>query len=127
MANHLEDHLNLYRKIDIALDTFNYNSHTTGSDYLRHGVPFVSKIGKSFPARVGASLLNTIGLQELICDSQDEYKETINHLISDVSYLKKVKAKLKRNILKTSLFNPKEFAKELESTYSKAVTNYLKK
>ena len=122
-----EEHLERIKLTDIALDTFNYNSHTTGSDYLRHGVPFVSKIGKSFPARVGASLLNAIGLQELICDSQAEYKETITHLISDPSYLKKIKAKLKRNISKTNLFNPREFARELESAYSKAVINFLKK
>ena len=60
------DHVARLQLADIALDTFPYTSHTTGSDALLAGVPLVTKLGDTFASRVAASLLHAVGLPELV-------------------------------------------------------------
>ena len=71
----LDKHLARHSLGDIFLDTFNYNAHTTASDALWAGMPLVTFAGKSFSSRVSASLLNSLGLNELICSTEKQYFE----------------------------------------------------
>jgi predicted O-linked N-acetylglucosamine transferase (SPINDLY family) len=61
-----EDHLARYRLADLFLDTLPYGAHTTGSDALWAGLPLLTCRGETFAGRVGASLLDAIGLPELV-------------------------------------------------------------
>jgi predicted O-linked N-acetylglucosamine transferase (SPINDLY family) len=67
------DHLARHRLADLFLDTLPYNAHTTASDALWAGLPVLTPIGNSFAGRVAASLLNGMGLPELITRSPEEY------------------------------------------------------
>src|SRR5262249_6669559 len=69
------DHLARYRLADLFLDTLPYNAHATASDALWAGLPVLTQIGETFAARVASSLLNAIGLKELITASQHDYQE----------------------------------------------------
>ena len=62
----LEDHLARHRLADLFLDTLPYNAHTTASDALWAGLPVLTCMGNAFAGRVAASLLNAIGLPELV-------------------------------------------------------------
>ena len=62
----MDEHLARYALADIFLDTFNFNAHTTASEALWAGLPVVTKLGKSFAARVAGSLLTALGLQNLL-------------------------------------------------------------
>jgi predicted O-linked N-acetylglucosamine transferase (SPINDLY family) len=64
-----EDHLARHRLADLFLDTLPYNAHTTASDALWAGLPLVSCRGETFAGRVSASLLDAIGLPELVTGS----------------------------------------------------------
>ena len=79
----LEEHLGRLRHADLFLDTFNFNAHTTASDALWAGIPVVTKIGKSFAARVAGSLLNAIELPELITTTEKEYEALALSLATD--------------------------------------------
>jgi predicted O-linked N-acetylglucosamine transferase (SPINDLY family) len=70
----LEDHLARHRLADLFLDTLPYNAHTTASDALWAGLPVLTCVGSTFAGRVAASLLNAIGLPELITNSLDDYE-----------------------------------------------------
>ncbi|MGL1180827.1 hypothetical protein ACSTLD_24060, partial [Vibrio parahaemolyticus] len=48
------------------MDSWPCNAHTTASDALWAGLPVLTLAGESFPARVAASLLNAVGLPELV-------------------------------------------------------------
>ena len=63
------EHLARHRLADLFLDTFNVNAHTTASDALWTGLPIITKLGESFAARVAGSLLNAVGLPELITEN----------------------------------------------------------
>jgi len=67
----LREYLELYHRLDISLDTFPYNGHTTSLDSLWMGVPVVSLAQTSAVSRGGLSLLSNLGLGELVGQSPD--------------------------------------------------------
>ena len=67
------DYLALFSVADIFLDTWPYNAHTTASDALWMGCPVVTLPGETFAGRVGASLLDAVGLPELAAASTEDY------------------------------------------------------
>jgi predicted O-linked N-acetylglucosamine transferase (SPINDLY family) len=77
----VEDHLARYRHVDVFLDTFPYNGHTTASDALFADVPVVTMRGGSFASRVASSLLNDIGRTEWSTTSLEAYRQTAQSLI----------------------------------------------
>ncbi|MBT4964183.1 MAG: tetratricopeptide repeat protein [Francisellaceae bacterium] len=109
-------HLNRLQLADLALDTINYNGHTTTSDCLMANVPVITIQGHHTAARVSASILNEVKLNELITHSLDEY---INLAISLAQHNKSnaLKNKLKKNIDSCIMFKPKAFAQSLENLY----------
>ncbi len=120
----VSEHLARHKLADLTLDTFNYNAHTTGSDSLWSGVPIVTKIGKSFPARVGASLLSAVGLEELITHNIKDYEDLAVALAKNKKRLTKIKTNLTKNKAKKPLFNTKQFTQDLENCYINVIKNH---
>ena len=76
---------------DLFLDTWPYNAHTTAADALLTGLPIVTCKGDAFPARVAASLLTTMGHEQLVTESLDGYFELANNLANDPGRLKELR------------------------------------
>ncbi|PYE00573.1 tetratricopeptide repeat protein, partial [Prochlorococcus marinus] len=113
----LKKHLARHALGDLALDTFNYNGHTTTSDALWAGLPVLTKIGESFSARVSASLLNSIGLSELITSSKQEYEKKALKIASNPNELIRLKTKLAQSRETSPLYNSELFTRDLESKF----------
>ena len=62
----ISEHLARHKMADLFIDTFPCNAHTTCSDALWSGLPVITLMGQSFASRVSGSLLNAVGLNELI-------------------------------------------------------------
>jgi predicted O-linked N-acetylglucosamine transferase (SPINDLY family) len=120
----LSEHLARHRLADLFLDTFPYNAHTTTSDALWSGLPVLTKMGKSFASRVAASLLNAVGLSELITSTQEEYEALAIELAMNSKKLETIKLKLANNRLTAPLFDTPLFTKNLESAYIKMYERY---
>jgi predicted O-linked N-acetylglucosamine transferase (SPINDLY family) len=91
----IEDHLARYRHVDLCLDTYPYNGHTTTSDALFMGVPVVTLVGDSFASRVATGLLNDVGLKEkLSCGSYDSYKKCAVQLATKPDVMNEVRSLL---------------------------------
>jgi tetratricopeptide (TPR) repeat protein len=112
------EHLARHKLADLFLDTLPYNAHTTTSDALWCGLPVLTCSGNNFQARVASSLLNAIGLPELITNSLYEYQELAIKL-SNNKNITEIKNKLYNNIKSTPLFNTKNFTKYVEEAYTK--------
>jgi protein O-GlcNAc transferase len=120
----LPEHLARHRQADLFLDTFPYNAHTTTSDALWAGLPVLTLMGRSFASRVAASLLNAIGLPELITFTQKEYEALAIELATNPKILVDIKLKLARNRLNAPLFDTPLFTKNLEAAYIKMMEQY---
>jgi predicted O-linked N-acetylglucosamine transferase (SPINDLY family) len=118
------EYLARYRTADLFLDTLPYNAGTTASDALWAGLPVLTRIGESFAARVAASLLNAIGLPELVTTSQEEYEATAIRLARDPARLAAFKDRLHRNRLTMPLFDCEQFTRHLESAYTQMYAHY---
>ncbi|MCP5129212.1 MAG: tetratricopeptide repeat protein [Pseudomonadales bacterium] len=122
----LEDHLARHRLADLFLDTFNYNAHTTASDALRSGVPAITLPGQGFAARVGGSLLNAVGLPELVASSEQEYEQMALDLALNPERLRALKDKLATALPTAPLFNTGLFCTRLEEAYQQAYLRYFR-
>jgi predicted O-linked N-acetylglucosamine transferase (SPINDLY family) len=114
----MADHLSRFTLADLFLDTHPYNAHTTAVDSLKAGVSVITLMGQSFASRVAASLLNAVGLPELIVNTQDEYEALAIELATNPKKLADVKLKLANNRLSAPLFDTPLFTKNLEAAYN---------
>ena len=111
------DHVRLYGEIDIALDPFPYNGTTTTCEALWMGIPVVVLAGTSHAGRVGFSLMNQIGLPELIAHNIDHYIEIARGLAEDQDRLIRVSDGLRRQMLGSPLCDHTGFTRKLETAY----------
>ncbi len=119
-----EEYLARYRVCDLFLDTFPYNAGTTASDALWVGLPVLTLMGQSFASRMAASLLNAVGLSELITNTQKEYESLAIELALNPQKLKDIKLQLDNNRLTAPLFNTPLFTKNIEAAYIKMYEEY---
>jgi len=123
------DNLARLAHMDIMLDTFYYNGHTTASDALSRGVPVITKIGTTFPSRAAASLLHASKLTELVCSNNEEYLQKAIGLAQQPEEIAKLRAFIKKNRPKSALFNNAQFARDFEalllSAYRPVINEHL--
>ena len=112
-----QEHMKLYQRVDIALDTFPYNGTTTTCEALWMGIPVITLSGETHASRVGASILHHVGLPEGITASETEYIETAKALAGDVNWLCQQRRTLRLKMLSSSLMNQNAFIAKLESAY----------
>ena len=108
----LESHYNLYKKIDIALDTFPYNGVTTTFEALAMGVPVITMKGYNFNSRCGESIIKNLGIEDLIASNEDDYILTAQKIANDKDKL----LELRKNIFtishETPLFDTNQFSQD---------------
>ena len=110
-----DEHLERIQHIDIALDTRIYNGHTTTIEMIQAGIPLVTLKGNHFASRVSASIINVLGMNELVTNSHNEYKDKIVSLIN----------KDYRIIIKNEIFKKLKNSKLLDINYFSY--NFIKK
>lgn len=120
----LPEHLARHRAADLFIDTLPYNAHTTASDALWAGLPVLTRMGESFAARVGASLLNAVGMPELATATQEQYEATAIELATNPGRLTALKDRLRKNRLSVPLFNTEQFSRHLENAYMQMYERY---
>lgn len=120
----LEDHLARHRVADLVLDTLPCNAHTTASDALWAGLPVLTIVGHSFAARVGASLLKAVALEELITSKPEAFEEKAIELALNPQKMAAIRDRLRLNLATSPLFNGARFAKHLEAAYQQMLSRH---
>ena len=118
------DHLVRHSLADLFLDTLPYGAHTTASDALWAGLPVLTCLGESFAGRVSASLLQAIGLPELIKTTSEAYEQAAVELARHPDKLAHLKRKLAENWRTAPLFDTALFTKHIEAAYTGMYERY---
>lgn len=113
----LPEHQARLRLADLFLDTSPYNAGATASDALWAGVPVLTRIGDTFVGRMGASVLNAIGLPELITTTPEAYEQMAIYLASHPEKMTALKRKLADNRFTTPFFDTRLFTRHIETAY----------
>ena len=113
----VEMHLSRHQLADLFLDTSPYNAHTTASDALWAGLPLLTRAGRSFAARVAASLLHAVGLDQLVTNSQQEYEDLAVALANDPARVDSFREHLQRVRTTATLFDTAGFTAHIEDAY----------
>lgn len=107
----------LYHQFDIALDSFPYNGGTTSCDTLAMGVPFIALRGSHAVARVGSSLLATVGLEELAAETPEDYVARTVALARDPERLRALRSGLREQVFDSPLMDHARFAQEMGEAF----------
>jgi predicted O-linked N-acetylglucosamine transferase (SPINDLY family) len=113
----LPEYLARYRAADLFLDTLPYNAGTTASDALWAGLPVLTCAGATFAGRMAASLLQAIGLPELITSTAEQYEDLAVQLAANPQRLAQIRQKLAQSHTVAPLFDTALFTKNLECAY----------
>lgn len=109
---HKQDHINLYRKIDLSLDTFPYNGVTTTFESLWMNVPVLVMKGFNFNSRCGESIMKNINLENFISKNREQYIEKALMFSKDRETLNKIREKIFKNLKISPLFDTKNFTQK---------------
>ena len=110
-------HMQIYNKVDIALDTHPWNGHTTTSHALWMGCPVISMWGNRHVSRMTGGVLTAIGLKNLVASNEEEFVELAVETSKDVEYLKTLRSTMRQRMLSSIYCNQQEFQKHLEAAY----------
>lgn len=121
------DHLARHAHADLLLDTAPCNAHTTASDALWAGLPVVTLAGEQFAARVAASLLNAVGLSELVTQTEADYEALIIDLARDTDRRLAIRARLADARMTAPLFDSALYTRHLEAGFDAAHTRFVKR
>ena len=113
-------HLDLYNKVDIALDPFPYNGATTTCEALWMGVPVVTRRGRTHTSRMGASILGAIGKPEWVTDSDADCVATLARLARDVEGLTQWRLQARAWLIDSELFDEAGFTRSFEALLEQA-------
>jgi protein O-GlcNAc transferase len=111
------EYLRQYHRIDVGLDTYPCNGHTTTLESLWMGVPVVTRLGPTAMGRAGWSQLNNLGLAELAGETAGEFVRIAVGLAKDMPRLEQLRATLRGRMEASPLMDERRFARNMEAAY----------
>ncbi|MEE9423917.1 MAG: tetratricopeptide repeat protein [Methylococcales bacterium] len=115
----LSAHLGDYARLDIALDPVPYTASTTTCQALWMGVPVITLAGQHFHQRMGASVLTSAHLPDLVANSEDEYVAIAVALAANRERLTTLRNGLREQLLAAPLCDETGFAAQMEDAYQR--------
>ena len=105
-----DEHLRLYNRVHVALDTVPYNGTTTTCEALWMGVPVITTLGDRHAARVSASLLHAAGHPELVAQDTDAFVHIAASLAQDRQRLAALRTSLRGEMVASPLMDAPGYA-----------------
>ncbi|MGE5466687.1 MAG: tetratricopeptide repeat protein [Ignavibacteria bacterium] len=115
----LQDYWARYAAADLFLDTLPFNGGTTASDALWMGVPVLTCSGRTFASRMAGSLLQAIGLPELITTKLKDYEELAVRIAGNRAMADDLKRRLREARTTAPLFDTPRFVRDLEDIFER--------
>jgi predicted O-linked N-acetylglucosamine transferase (SPINDLY family) len=119
------DHLMLYRDVDITLDTFPFCGSTTTFESLSMGVPVVSLALAPMVSRWSSSLLTKLGLDSYIANSPDDFVAIIKGLAKRPDELRVLRGQLPGRIAASPLCRTRDRTRQMERVFRALFQRHL--
>lgn len=113
----LAEHLRVFHRIDVCLDTFPYHGMTMTCEALWMGVPVVTLAGRSHVSRTGLSLLTAVGLKDFVADAPHQYVRIAVSAARNLRRLAVLRATLRERMHRSPLTRADDYARALERAY----------
>ena len=113
----IAEHVKLLGTVDLMLDTFPYNGHTTTCQSLWMGAAVLTRFGDSFRSRVGLSIMTQLGLPEFAVDGADAYARRAVELATDLTRLRALRPTWRERMTASPLCDVQRFTRGLEAAY----------
>jgi len=118
-----QEHLNFYNRIDVCLDPFPYSGGTSTADALSMGTPVVTLAGDAMRGRMSASLLKSIGKQDWITYSVDDYIDKAIS-IAQAGVNLEMKEETRQRFHDSSATDARDLTRHLESAYLEMLSTF---
>jgi protein O-GlcNAc transferase len=113
-------YLELHRRIDINLDPWPYNGHTTLLDGLWMGVPAVVLEGDAHVSREGAAVMRLMDLRDCVTRTVQDYILSAVRLGCDLPRLSQLRRTLRERIKSSALMDGAGLTRRIEAAYREA-------
>ena len=110
-----EQHLEVYHRVDIALDPYPYPGVTTTAEALWMGIPVLTMQGNCFLSRTSNSILCNAGLPGWIAADEKDYVAKAAYFATDTAKLAALRAALREQVRSSTLFDTARFARHFEA------------
>ncbi len=110
--------LEIQARVDISLDSFPWNGHTTTCHSLWMGVPVMSLAGPTAISRAGASVLGNLGLaDDWLANTAEDYVRLARQWAQNPDELAKLRGNLRERMSNSPLCDVPKFIRGIESAY----------
>ncbi|MDX8405293.1 MAG: hypothetical protein R8K50_03990, partial [Mariprofundus sp.] len=120
------DHFNMYNQVDICLDTFPFTGGTTTADALWMGVPVITLVGERFVERMSTSMLRSVGLEDLITYSTEDYINRAVELAKNHQQLEQMHSRIRQAMAASELCDAQGLAEHIGIAFLDMHKKYLK-
>mgnify|MGYP003385341301 CR=1 FL=1 len=120
----LADMMQEYGDMDIALDPTPYNGGTTTQQALWMGVPVICLKGENFPARMGASFMQTLNQPDWVATDETKYIAAAVKLAQSCQSVRKSRSLFREQMAASALCEINSYTQHLELLYNKMWENY---
>jgi predicted O-linked N-acetylglucosamine transferase (SPINDLY family) len=111
----IEQNLPFHSEVDVLLDSFPFNGHTTLCHALWMGLPAVSLAGDRFASRLGCSVLSNVGLPQLVVNTPEAFGHLAAELAGDLPRLAALRRGLRAQMSQSPLMDRGRFARAFEA------------
>ncbi len=106
-----------FQSVDLGLDPFPYNGHTSTLDALWMGVPVITLAGRTAVARGGVSILSNVGLTELIAQTPEQYVDIAVGMATDLGRLSKLRSALRERVQSSPPADTRKYAADVDIAF----------
>lgn len=113
-----------YHEFDISLDCWPHNAGTTTFEALWMGIPVLSKRDRPSVGRLSQMVLQPLGLDEWIVDTEEEFIERAVAFANNLDHLAELRATLRDRVSKSKFTDFAARTRALETAYCEMMERF---
>ena len=111
-SNTRKELLEVYNKIDIALDPFPFQGNTSTCESIWMGVPVITLKGDRYLSHFGESINSNLNMNNWIAKNYEEYISIAIKFSSDLNELSKIRMNLRKKTLNSPVCDSVRFSNQ---------------